>query len=115
MTRSFPAAPHLSAHALTREVAFMNRTIIRYCRSAALPCAANPIRGEGQTRNEDERYLELQINREFAFGGQRVEAGVGIYNVFNNGAQEQWNIGANQIYSPNYLSRFNRTAPRQMP
>jgi hypothetical protein len=29
MTRSFPAAPHLSAHALTREVAFMNRTIIQ--------------------------------------------------------------------------------------
>ena len=26
----------------------------------------------------------------------------------------QWNTGANQIYSPNYLSRFNRTSSRQL-
>jgi hypothetical protein len=40
----------------------MNRTIILYCGSAALPCAANPIRGEGQTRNEDERYGGTETN-----------------------------------------------------
>jgi len=89
-------------------------TTIRFCGSATLPCAANPTRGEGQTRNEDERYLQLQLTKEISFGGQRVEAGMSVFNLFNSGAQEQWNVGANQIYSPNYLARFNRTGPRQL-
>ena len=29
-------------------------------------------------------------------------------------AELQWNTGANQLYSPNYLSRFNRTSSRQL-
>ena len=89
-------------------------TIIRYCGSATLPCDANPIRANGQTRNEDERYLQLHVTREFSVGAQhRFMAGVNIFNVLNNGAETQWNTGANQIYSPNYLSRFNRTSSRQ--
>jgi len=79
-----------------------------------LPCDPNPIRANGQTRNEDERYLQIHLTREFAVGGQhRFMAGVNIFNVLNNGAETQWNTGANQIYSPNYLSRFNRTSSRQ--
>jgi len=89
-------------------------TTIRFCGSSTVPCAANPVRSNGQTRNEDERYMQLQLSREFPIGSQRLEAGLGIFNLFNNGAQTQWNTGANQIYSPNYLSRFNRTSSRQL-
>jgi hypothetical protein len=89
-------------------------TTIRFCGAAALPCAANPIRSDGQTRNEDERYMQLQLSREFPIGDRRLEAGLGIFNLLNNGANAQWNTGANQLYSPNYLSRFNRTSSRQL-
>jgi hypothetical protein len=90
-------------------------TTIRFCGAAALPCAANPIRSDGQTRNEDERYMQLHVSREFALGGQhRAEAGLSVFNLLNNGGMTQWNTGANQLYSPNYLSRFNRTSSRQL-
>nr|MBA3269953.1 hypothetical protein [Acidobacteriota bacterium] len=75
---------------------------------------AYPTRGEGQPRNEDERYLQLQLGKEFEFGRQRVEVSMGIFNVFNGGAQQQWLTGANQMYSANYLATFNRTSPRQL-
>jgi hypothetical protein len=88
-------------------------TTIRYCGAAALPCAVNPIRADGQTRNEDERYLQLHVTRDFSVGRHRLMAGVNIFNLLNNGAMTQWNTGANQLYSPNYLSRFNRTSARQ--
>ncbi len=34
--------------------------------------------------------------------------------VFNTGVNTQWNVGANQTYSPNYLARFNRHPPRSV-
>jgi len=74
---------------------------------------AYPTRGEGQVRNEDERYLQLQLGREFRFGSQQLDATLGIFNVFNSGAQQQWLTGANQMYSPNHLATFSRTSPRQ--
>jgi hypothetical protein len=90
-------------------------TTIRFCGAAALPCAANPVRSDGQTRNEDERYMQLHVSREFTLGGtHRADAGVSVFNLLNNGAMTQWNLGANQLYSPNYLSRFNRTSSRQL-
>ena len=55
------------------------------------------------------------MTRQFSVGGsRRIMAGVNIFNLLNNGAMTQWNTGANQIYSPNYLSRFNRTSSRQL-
>jgi len=89
-------------------------TTIRFCGAEALPCAANPIRSDGQTRNEDEKYMQLHVSREFRPGPYRAEVGLSVFNLFNNGAMTQWNIGANQLYSPNYLSRFNRTSSRQL-
>ena len=74
---------------------------------------AYPTRGEGQIRNEDERYLQLQLGREFNIGGHRLETALGVFNVFNSGAQQQWLTGANQQYSANYLATFSRTSPRQ--
>lgn len=73
---------------------------------------AYETRSEGQLRNETARYLQLNLGRSFKFGRQSVEAGLGIFNVFNNGAFTQWNTGAQRLNSPLYLSRFNRHPPR---
>lgn len=73
---------------------------------------ANGTRSDGQVRNETARFLQLQLGREFRFGGQRIETTLGIFNVFNTGAHTQWNDGANRLNSPLYLSRFNRHPPR---
>jgi hypothetical protein len=73
-----------------------------------------PTRSDGQIRNEDAKYLQLKIGRVFRFGTHQFEPAVNIFNAFNTGANTQWNVGANQIYSPNYLARFNRHPPRSL-
>jgi hypothetical protein len=73
---------------------------------------AHGTRSDGQLRNETARYLQLNLGRSFKFGRQSVDAGLGIFNVFNNGAFTQWNTGAQRLNSPLYLSRFNRHPPR---
>jgi hypothetical protein len=70
-------------------------------------------RSDGQVRNETARFLQLNLARTFRFGDrQTVETGLGIFNLFNNGAFTQWNTGAQRLNSPLYLSRFNRHPPR---
>ncbi len=69
-------------------------------------------RSDGQMLNETTRYLQLNIGRTFKFGRQSVDAGLGIFNVFNTGAHTQWNTGANRLNYSLYLSRFNRHPPR---
>lgn len=69
-------------------------------------------RSEGQVRNETARYLQLNLARTIKFGRQSVDAGLGIFNVFNNGAFTQWNTGAQRINTALYLGRFNRHPPR---
>jgi hypothetical protein len=69
-------------------------------------------RSDGQLRNETTRYLQLNLGRTFKFGRQSIEAGLGIFNVFNTGAHTQWNTGANRLNNSLYLSRFNRHPPR---
>ena len=63
--------------------------------------------------NEPTRYLQLNVGRDLHLGGsRRLEANLGLFNVFNTGAQTQWNDGANILNGPLYLSRFNRHPPR---
>ncbi len=69
-------------------------------------------RSDGQLRNETTRYLQLNLGRTFKFGRQSIDAGLGIFNVFNTGAHTQWNTGANRLNTTLYLSRFNRHPPR---
>ena len=71
-----------------------------------------PTRADGQTPNDTDRYLQLHIGRVFKFGSHEIEPSLNIFNVFNTGAYTQWNTGANLLYSPNYLSVFNRQPPR---
>jgi len=73
-----------------------------------------PTRSDGQIRNADVKYLQLKIGRVFKFGSQSIEPSANIFNAFNTGAESQWNTGANQLYSPNYLARFNRHPPRSL-
>jgi len=73
-----------------------------------------PTRSDGQIRNDDAKYMQLKIGRIFRFGARSIEPAVNIFNVFNTPANTQWNVGANQTYSPNYLSRFNRHPPRSL-
>ena len=54
-------------------------------------------RSDGQMLNETTRYLQLNLGRTFKFGRQSVDAGLGIFNVFNTGAHTQWNTGANRL------------------
>jgi len=70
-------------------------------------------RSDGQVKNEINRYLQVQIGRNFKVGPHQIDAGFGIFNVFNSGAFTQWDTGANILNSPLYLSRFNRHPPRQ--
>jgi hypothetical protein len=73
---------------------------------------AYEARSDGQELNEATRYLQMNVGREFVLGTHRLEANLGLFNVFNTGAYTQWNDGANVLNSPNYLSRFNRHPPR---
>lgn len=89
-------------------------TTIRFCGAAALPCAANPIRSDGQTRNDTNRYLQLKVGRVFKFGRTSFEPALNVFNLFNTGAYTQWDTGANRLYSSTYLAVFNRHPPRAM-
>lgn len=71
-----------------------------------------PTRGDGQPRNDDAKYMQLKIGRKFTAGRHSLEPAVNIFNVFNTGANTQWNTGANQTYGTSYLQPFNRHPPR---
>lgn len=73
-----------------------------------------PTRGDGQIRNDDAKFLQLKIGRKFTYRTQSIEPALNIFNVFNTPANTQWATGANQVYSPNYLNRFNRHPPRAL-
>ncbi|MFN8062518.1 MAG: TonB-dependent receptor [Vicinamibacterales bacterium] len=73
---------------------------------------AYPTRSGGQIRNDDAKYMQLKIGRQFKVGRQQFEPALNLFNVFNTGANTQWNTGANQQYSSGYLQPFNRHPPR---
>jgi hypothetical protein len=62
--------------------------------------------------NETARYLQLNLAHTIRFGARSIDAGLGIFNVFNTGAHTQWNTGAQRVGTALYQSRFNRHPPR---
>jgi hypothetical protein len=73
----------------------------------------NATRGDGQMLNETARYLQLNLSKTVKMmGNDTLEAGLGIFNVFNTGAHTQWNTGAQRVGTALYQSRFNRHPPR---
>ena len=74
-----------------------------------------PTRSDGQIRNDDAKYLQLKIGRVFRFGTRSRSSRRRTSSTCSTpGANTQWNTGANQTYSPNYLARFNRHPPRSL-
>ena len=72
----------------------------------------NPTRGEGQFQLEPVHVWNLRIGRNFPFGARRLETAIDIFNVPNQGDLQGWNTGANQTFSPNYKTGFQRQQPR---
>jgi hypothetical protein len=73
---------------------------------------ACPTRSDCQTINDTARYLQLHVGRVFKLNRHQFEPAINIFDVFNTGAYTQWDTGANDRYSPNYLAVFNRHPPR---
>jgi hypothetical protein len=73
---------------------------------------ANATRGDGAVLNEPVRGLQFKIGRDFNFGRHRVSTSLNVYNIFNSGANTQYAAGANQLYSPLYLSAYNKLSAR---
>jgi hypothetical protein len=73
---------------------------------------AFPTRGEGQVLNEATRSLQLKVGREFQYGRNRLMTSLNIYNILNSGSNTQYADGANQLYSPLYLSAYNKLSAR---
>jgi hypothetical protein len=70
-------------------------------------------RSECQVINDTDRYLQLHVGRIMKIrGSQEFEPALNIFNVFNTGAYQQWNTGANDVYATTYLQVFNRQPPR---
>lgn len=66
---------------------------------------AHATRGEGQVANPIVTPLGLKIAREFAFSDRKkLEFGANILNVFNEADYYQFAGGANQRYSPNFMT-----------
>jgi hypothetical protein len=73
---------------------------------------AFPTRGDGQVENDTASTLQFTVGRPFKVGRLQFDPQLNIFNVFNDGAQNSYNAGANQLYSANYLQPFNRLPPR---
>lgn len=66
---------------------------------------AHATRGEGQVANPIVTPLGLKIAREFAFSDRKkLEFGANVLNVFNEADYYQFAGGANQRYSPNFMT-----------
>ncbi len=73
---------------------------------------AFPTRGEGAVLNENTKSLQIKLGREFAIGRNRLMTSLNVFNLLNSGSNTQYADGANQLYSPNYLSATNRLSAR---
>lgn len=69
-------------------------------------------RGEGQVKADARKELNLKLTKSLRFARYRLEAGVGVYNVFNSGTIERYASDAGQLYSPNYLGYEGYQPPR---
>ena len=53
-----------------------------------------------------------KVGREIKVGRHRILASLNIYNILNSGSNTQYADGANQLYSPLYLSAYNKLSAR---
>lgn len=69
-------------------------------------------RGDGQLWTPWLNVWNIRVGREFALAGSRLDLALDVFNVTNNGADQQFISGGNQINSANYGLLTNRQLPR---
>ena len=73
---------------------------------------AYPTRTEGQLTLPSRQIWNIRIGKDLRVGDRRLEAAVDVFNVTNNDAFYQFEIGAAQTFSPLYGQGRQRQAPR---
>jgi hypothetical protein len=69
-------------------------------------------RGTGQLWTGWLNTWNIRVGRQFAFYGATLDAGIDVFNVTNNAADQQFVSGGNQINSSSYGLLTNRQLPR---
>lgn len=69
-------------------------------------------RGTGQLWTPWMTSWNLRFGRSFDLGGARLDASLDVFNLTNNGSDQQFISGANQINGNNYGLLTNRQLPR---
>jgi outer membrane receptor for Fe3+-dicitrate len=78
-------------------------TTIRFCGASSLPCSADPTRGAGQIKAPNLIIWNARFGKDFRLGGARRFTGaIDIINLLNHDADQQFQTGGNQLFSPNY-------------
>jgi hypothetical protein len=72
---------------------------------------AYPVRGEGQLTTPDLHAWNVRVGKRFTWRGLRLDAGIDVFNLTNNGADSSFQTGANQTFNP----LFGTTTFRQLP
>jgi hypothetical protein len=73
---------------------------------------AYPTREEGQVRLPSLHLWNVRVGRTFAFGGERLDVALDVLNVANNGADQAFDFGGNERFSPSFGRGVNRQFPR---
>jgi hypothetical protein len=71
-----------------------------------------PTRGDGQLRTPALHALNLRIGRRFAWRRTTFDASLDVFNVTNHGADQGFDLGANQTFSPLFGATIDRQLPR---
>lgn len=69
-------------------------------------------RGEGQLRTPALHALNLRVGRRFSVARLKLDAGIDVFNVTNNGADLGFELGATQTYNPLFGVTIDRQLPR---
>jgi hypothetical protein len=73
---------------------------------------AYATRAEGQLRLDPVHTWNIRAGRRFSFGSRRLDLAVDVFNVTDNGADQTFQFGGNQQYSPFFGQGANRQFPR---
>jgi hypothetical protein len=72
---------------------------------------AGPTRGDGQLTTPPLNVWNARVGRLFALYRLTFDASLDVFNVTNNGADQAFQLGANQLFNP----LFGATSFRQLP
>ena len=75
---------------------------------------AYPTREQGQFQLSALHLWNLRVGRMFEFGGQRFDIALDLLNATNNGADQTFQFGANEDFSPSFGQGGQRQFPRAL-